>query len=125
MAYTFNLNSVATGRHYSWTIQNEDIVFDPHRHVLAFTVRFDDGTTRTFALGNDGGFVRRLLSTKLDELAGAITGMRIGSSYGLIGTAFGAVAGWVATEVLENVALANADYYDEHGNKTFHGVIRV
>lgn len=125
MAYTFNLNSVATGRHYSWTIQNEDLVIDRHGHVLAFTVRFDDGTTRTYALGNEGGFVRRLLATRLDEVAGASTGMALGRNYGLIGMGLGAVAGWLAVEVMENVALANADYYDEHGNKTFHGVIRV
>lgn len=124
MTYAFNLTDV-NGNRYSWNIADHDIVCDRNRVVLAFTARFNDGSVRTFALGNHGSFVQKLLSTKLDELGGAATGAMVGRRYGLIGTALGSAAGWIATEILENVILHSADYYDERGNRSFHGRITL
>ena len=124
LSYTFNLTDVR-GSRFTWTIERGDIAVDRHGHVLAFTVRFDDGSTASFAIGNAGGFVRTLLSTKLDAAAGAGAGMAVGRRYGVVGSAIGAVAGWIMEEVAENVLLHNADYYNEAGNLVFRGVIKL
>ena len=124
MSYRLNLTHV-DGRAHEWTVDQSDIVIDRHGHVLAFTVRFNDGTSTSFGLGEEGSFVRRLMATKVDEAGAAGAGAMMGRSYGAVGMALGAVGGWVAAEVLENVLLENADYYDDSGRKSFRGVIKL
>lgn len=124
MAHRFDLTAV-DGQRFTWTVDSEDIVSDAHGHVYAFTVRFDGGRSKTFALGNTAKFVSQLLSTPLDQLGGAGGGATLGSRYGAVGTAIGAAAGWIISQVAENVILSQASYYDEDHQEWFRGVVKL